>query len=93
MRTKIIEHDERDVTLRYLSSYTDEVVEMHIWAPRPGDSGMSYVRCDGDKQLCAGLSSGGETLTYYAGTRLVDLVRSEYRAMRRAEKRDSARYA
>jgi hypothetical protein len=91
-RTKITAHDDRRVTIAYTSLIDGETVQLDIWAPQPGPSGSSYVRFNGNRQLCAGLSSGGHTLSYREGTRLVDLVRKEYRAMRADEKREAARY-
>lgn len=79
------------MTISYTDVLSDEQITLDIWAPEPAASGRSYVRYNGDKQLCRGLSSRGDTLTYYAGTPLVDLVRREYRAMRAAERREAAR--
>lgn len=92
-KTTITAHDDRHVTIKFTTLDTDQEVSMDIWAPIPGKMGLSYVRYNGDKQLCNGLSSRGETLSYREGTKLVDLVRSEYKAMRATEKRDLARYA
>ena len=90
-KTTIRANSPRSVTLTFLSADTDETVRMQIWAPTPGPSGMSYVRFDSDRQLCAGLSAHGQTLSYHAGTDLVDLVRRQYRAMRATERRNVAR--
>ena len=90
-KTTIRANSPRSVTLTFLSADTDETIQMQIWAPTPGPSGMSYVRYANDRQLCDGLSAHGQTLTYYAGTELVDLVRSQYRAMRATERRNVAR--
>ncbi len=92
-KATITAQDDRHVYLRFESSDTGDMIEMEIWAPIPGASGWSYVRYNGDKQLCNGLASMGETLSYKDGTRLIDLVRREYKAMRAAERRDAARYA
>ena len=86
-RTKIIENSPRSVTLSFTDLVTDQPITMEIWAPAPGASGQSYIRYNGDKQLCNGLSSRGETLSYRDGTKLVDLVRQQYRSMRAAERR------
>ena len=86
-RTKITAHSDRSVTLTFTDAIWGGEVCMEIWAPTPGPSGMSYVRFNGEKQLCNGLSSGGETLTLYEGKKLVDLVRQQYRSMRAAERR------
>ena len=58
-----------------------EIVEMNISAPAVG----GYVR-RGNKQLCAALRTTGSTLQWDGAAPLVDLVRREYRAMRRSEK-------
>ena len=90
-KTTITANSNLSVTLKFIESGSDHLVTMEIWAPAPGANGMSYVRYNGDKQLCNGLSGRGETLTYRAGTPLIALVRSQYRAMRAAERRDMAR--
>ena len=92
-KTTIKEHDDRHVTITFTDLLSDEQITMDIWAPIPSEGGYSYVRYNGDKQLCAGLSSRGETLSYKSGTQLVDLVRREYKAMRAADKREAARHA
>lgn len=46
----------------------------------------------GDKQVCFGLESRGPTLTAPDGkTKLIDVIRSEYRDMRSAERKELAR--
>ena len=90
-KTTITANSDLSVTLKFISAVSDEMVTMEIWAPAPGASGQSYIRYNGDKQLCNGLSGSGETLSYQAGTQLVDLVRSQYRAMRAAERRNVAK--
>jgi len=92
-KTRITAQDERHVTITFTTLDTDQEVKMDIWAPIPSEGNFSYVRYNGDRQLCAGLSSRGSTLTYAYGAKLVDLVRREYRSMRAAEERDLARYA
>ena len=89
-RTTITAHSDRSVTLSFTDLVTDQPITMEIWAPSTTTGGQSYVRYNGDKQLCNGLSSRGETLSYRDGTKLVDLVRSQYRSMRAAERRNIA---
>lgn len=93
-KTVIREIDARTVNIAFEDEMGDRI-EMHIWAPMPKAGGSSYVRFrshDGiERQLCERLSSRGSTLMYSDGTRLVDLVRREYRAMRAAEKRAAER--
>lgn len=90
-KTVITAHDERHVTISFDDATWGERVTMEIWAPIPREGGYSYVRYNGDRQLCAGLSGAGSTLSYKDGTQLIDLVRREYRAMRASEKREAAR--
>ena len=86
-KTKITAHSARSVTLSFTDLVTDQLTTMEIWAPTTTAGGQSYIRYNGDKQLCNGLSSRGETLSYRDGTQLVDLVRQQYRSMRAAERR------
>jgi hypothetical protein len=44
-----------------------------------------------DRQVCDRLQSRGSTLMHHDRP-LIDVIRREYRAMRRAEARDAARY-
>lgn len=90
-RTIIKAEHERRVTITYTCSWSDERITLEIWAPMPKEGGYSYVRYNGDHQLCDRLAGGGSTLTYKDGTQLIDLVRREYRAMRAAERRRAER--
>ncbi len=92
-KTQITAQDDRHVTITFTDLLSDEQITMEIWAPVPKEGGCSYVRYNGDKQLCDKLSSRGSTLMYRDGTKLVDLVRREYNAMRAADKREAARHA
>lgn len=91
-KTTIKALDDRHVTIEFTDLVSGERVKMEIWAPVPRAGGTTYVRYNGDKQLCYGLSGSGSTMEYQDGTKLVDLIRREYRAMRAAEKRDLARF-
>lgn len=90
-KTTITAHDDRRVTLAFDDLLSGNRITMEIWAPAPREGGSSYIRYNGDRQLCYGLSSTGGTMSYTAGTKLVDIVRREYRAMRRADKREANR--
>jgi hypothetical protein len=93
-RAKIIAHGDRLVEITFTDSDIgpERLITMEIWAFSPqkagGYSAVMYDGENGDKQLCERLSSAGNTLMYKDGTKLVDLVRREYQAMRAAEKRD-----
>lgn len=57
----------------------------------PPDGG--YVReYPNGKQVCDRLAHTGSTLTCSSRDKLLSLIRREYRAMRRAEKREANRY-
>lgn len=88
-KTTIRAVSDRNVKIAFDDSVTGERIEMDIWAPMPADGASTYVRYNGDRQLCVGLNGSGSTLMYRDGTKLVDLVRREYRAMRRAEQREA----
>lgn len=90
-KATITAHDDRHVSLAYDDLLSGERIKLEIWAPVPREGGSSYIHYNGDKQLCHGLSGSGNTMTYPAGARLVDIVRREYRAMRRADKREANR--
>jgi hypothetical protein len=92
-KTQITAQDDRHVYITFTDLLSDEQITMEIWAPIPKEGGYSYVRYNDGKQLCEKLSSRGSTLMYKDGTKLVDLVRREYSAMRAADKRRAARQA
>ena len=80
MKTVITEVNSHEVNIKFENNF-GEIVEMNIWAPASG----GYVR-SGEKQICKKLSATGSTLQWDDTAHLIDLVRREYRAMRRAEK-------
>ena len=73
------------VTLRYTDDYDDEVRTREFWIPNV--SGNAHVR-EGDRQVCYQPSYYGNTLTVGQKERLIDVIRTEYRAMRAAERAD-----
>lgn len=80
MKTSIKANSNNCVTLKYSDSFTGEIVTAEITAPAQG----GYVRVNG-RQMCKKLRVMGSTLTWSGDTPLINLVRSEYRAMRRSE--------
>ena len=77
------------VTVAYdMESWTGETVRVERVFTCPDDGG--YVRekmsNGGWEQVCERLAGWGSTLSCSSRGRLLDLVRAEYRAMRRAEK-------
>lgn len=65
-----------------------ERIDVVFHAPTEG----GYVRA-GQQQICEKLGTRGITLKLVAGAQLIDVIRSEYRAMRRSEKRLAASWA
>ena len=77
------------VTVAYdMESWTGEAVRVERVFTCPDDGG--YVRekmsNGGWEQVCDKLAVRGSTLSCSSRDRLLDLIRAEYRAMRRAEK-------
>lgn len=83
MKTIIKAIDDNHVWLKFYDPLTDTIYEYDIYAPASG----GYVRFNGGKQLCHRLGCMGITLYWGAATPLVDLIRREYRAMRRHDKK------
>jgi hypothetical protein len=79
------------VVLTYVESMTDESVTREFMVPSTGGYVREWIRGDW-KQVCNGLAQTGETLTAADPVHLLKLIRGEYRAMRRAEKREESRY-
>lgn len=82
MRTTIQATSPNRVTLTH-TRWSGERVTMYLVAP----AGGGYVRFDHGGQVCDQLASTGPTLHWPGTYPLIDLIRHEYRAMRRAEKR------
>lgn len=80
MKTIITAVSAHEVNIAFENTF-GEIVEMNIYAPAEG----GYVR-SGNKQLCGALNTTGSTLIWGGKAPLIDLVRREYRAMRRSEK-------
>lgn len=88
MKTAIKSISNSRVEIKFEDLITGDIYEYDIWAPADG----GYVRYNGDKQLCERLSCRGNTLYWSGKAPLVDLIRREYKAMRRADKREASRY-
>lgn len=82
-RMRLTVTDYGSVVIRYWDDLRDSMVEREFSVPRL--TGTAYVR-EGDRQVCDGLASMGRTLLCTAA-QLPDVIRSEYRRMRRAERR------
>lgn len=88
MKTKITQINDNAVELEYDEVGTGERVVRVFTANRDGgyvresiDNGRDY------KQICNGLQKYGETLYLACGNSLLDLIRKEYKAMRKIEAR------
>jgi hypothetical protein len=82
------------VTLSYDSEDWDgETIRVTREFTCPPDGGYVRERRDGDwKQVCDKLAAMGSTLMCSSREKLAELIRREYRAMRRAEKREAAQF-
>lgn len=84
-RTKITDDATGNVTIVYENAFGD-IITRDFTCPYDGGYIREYVGSD-LKQVCAHLSNMGQTLTADSRADLVNVIRAEYRAMRRAEKR------
>jgi hypothetical protein len=78
---KHLEHNR--ALVRYPHRLDGTPIEFEVFAPRSG----GYVRFDDGAQVCERLECRGPTLIWGGSAPLIDLIRREYRAMRRAEKK------
>ena len=77
------------VTVAYdMESWTGETVRVERVFTCPEEGGyVREKRSNGSwEQVCDKLAGSGSTLSCSSWSRLLDLIRAEYRAMRRAEK-------
>lgn len=71
------------VAVRYPHHRDDTMVEFEVYAPMSG----GYVRFDDGAQVCDRLECRGPTLIWGGASPLINLIRRQYRSMRRAEKK------
>jgi hypothetical protein len=80
MRTKIKSTDWHRVTITFTRPYDDRPITYNLFAPIDG----GYVRYEGtNSQICERLARTGDTLYWHGATPLVDLIRYEYKKMKR----------
>ena len=79
MKAKIYQSGTHEVTAEY-DDVMGERVERVFWIAQTTDE-TAYVR-EGDSQVCDALASTGDTLRAAPNT-LIDVIRKEYRAMKR----------
>lgn len=71
-------------TVTYTDTFEEREVRLECYAPSAG----GYVRAADHSQVCEGLASMGNTLTWHPSQGpLVELLRREYKRMRRNERR------
>lgn len=94
MKARITADSMGYVTLSYDDTdYFDDATRITRVFVCPPDGGYVREQINGEwKQVCDGLSSMGSTLSCSSREKLADLIRREYRAMRRAEKREAAQF-
>lgn len=90
MKTKIKSTEDNRCTIEYDCAHTGERIVQEFWTPTGG--GCVYEIDDRHPgtlgtQVCDRLSTRGNTLHRSANRPLVDIIRREYRAMRRDEAR------
>lgn len=94
MRTRFTKDDAGRVTIAYDDElhWTGEAVrvERTFTCPHEGGYVREYRKEGAWEQVCDKLESTGNTLSCSSRDKLMDLIRAEYRAMRRAEKRAQA---
>lgn len=91
MRATIRTDAQGNVTISYDDADSGERITTTYFVPMNG----GYVRVRDDRQqypqVCERLSGGGSTLMCSSRGKLAEVIRREYRAMRRAEKRAASR--
>lgn len=84
-RTTITKTGDYSVTLKGIDPLTGEPIEKEFWIPRSG----GYIRDENDRQVCAALSTRGNTLDAKDGDSLLQTIREEWAAYRRWAKSQS----
>jgi hypothetical protein len=95
MNAKITTDSIGYVTLSYdlYTDYLEDTVRVTRVFVCPPDGGYVREQINGEwKQVCDRLACMGSTLSCSSRERLAELIRREYRAMRRAEKRAMAEF-
>lgn len=82
MKTKINLTEGGTVLVEYDSPFMGDRVTREFMAPAAGGYVREWVSGDW-KQVCDGLSDSGSTLYLVDGGSLIEMIRKEYRAMRR----------
>lgn len=92
MKTTIKTDAQGYVTISYDDADSGERITTTYFCPLNG--GYVRIRDAAQRypQVCERLSGSGSTLMCSSREKLAEVVRREYRAMRRAEKREAARY-
>jgi len=87
MKTRITTDDFGRVTVEYDDAIDGTRRSRFFSCPTDGGYVYEYFWNNGTtSQVCEGLSRSGSTLTCHSRDELVDLIRHEYRRMRRHEK-------
>lgn len=86
MKTKITLTKNGTVLLSYDDAILDERREREFMAPLGGGYVREWIRGDW-QQVCEGLSGTGNTLYCHDHNHLIAMIRHEYKAMRRFEKK------
>jgi hypothetical protein len=91
MKAKFTTNSARHVTLEYdvIDHAGTRRVTRVFWAPSQGGYVREYDKNSCSSQVCERLSSTGVTLSVTREEKLLDLIRKEYRAMRREDLRNA----
>jgi hypothetical protein len=86
-RTKFTATDDHLCSLLYEDAATGDFVTRHFFAPADGGYVREWVNGGRDaRQVCDALGAGGATL-YWSGRKpLIEMIRREFRLMRRRER-------
>jgi hypothetical protein len=84
MKTTIKNLKPNRCSITFADGITDEICSMELFAPIGG--GYVKIEANGYPQICERLTRTGNTLMWDGAGELADLIRREYRRMRRSEK-------
>jgi hypothetical protein len=87
MRTKITADAQGRVTMAYVDWQGERRLRTFVCPANGGYVRETYAS-GSNPQVCERLSSAGSTLSVSSRSGLLELIRREYRKMRRAEKRE-----
>jgi hypothetical protein len=91
MKTRIETTDNGNVKITYTDYWTDEDRTRTFFCPDEGGYVREWLKHGNNTQVCDQLAHRGPTLRCTNRADLPEMIRREYKAMRRAEKREEKR--